>query len=117
MRVNDTRTCTVVLPSFPTCARNFRASSLTQPTRILMANVKYAFGLCGGLALCAVPVHAQTPTPSTEPFFLNVNVGGQLATRTINAVARKTVFQETATLTSNQGIGRGLVVDFDGGYR
>src|SRR5262245_29194428 len=72
------------------------------PTRSLMANVKYAFGLCAGLALCAASVHAQTPTPSTEPFFLNVNVGGQLATRTINAVARKTVYDETATLTSNQ---------------
>mgnify|MGYP003575777796 CR=1 FL=1 len=82
-----------------------------------MANVKYALGLCAGLALCAVPVHAQTPTPSTEPFFLNVNVGGQLATRTINAVARKTVYDETATLTSSQAIGPGLVGDFDGGYR
>ena len=82
-----------------------------------MANVKYALGLCAGLALCAASVHAQTPTPSTEPFFLNVNVGGQLATRTINAVARKTVYDETATLTSSQAIGRGLVVDFDGGYR
>jgi hypothetical protein len=82
-----------------------------------MANVKYALGLCAGLALCAASVHAQTPTPSTEPFFLNVNVGGQMATRTINAVARKTVFDETATLTSSQDIGKGLVVDFDGGYR
>ena len=82
-----------------------------------MANVKYALGLCAGLALCAPSAHAQTPTPSTEKFFLNVNVGGQLATRTINAVARKTVFDETATLTSSQPIGRGVVVDFDGGYR
>jgi Outer membrane protein beta-barrel domain len=82
-----------------------------------MANVKYVLGLCAGLALSAVSAHAQTPTPSTEKFFVNVNVGGGLATRTINAVARKTVFDETATLTSSQPIGRGVVVDFDGGYR
>lgn len=82
-----------------------------------MANVKYALGLCAGLALSAVSAHAQTPTPSTEKFFLNVNVGGEMATRTINAVARKTIYDETATLASSQPIGRGAVVDFDGGYR
>jgi hypothetical protein len=82
-----------------------------------MANVKHVLGLCAGLAISAASVHAQTPTPSTEKFLLNVNVGGELATRTINAVARKTVFDETATLTSSQPIGRGVVFDFDGGYR
>ena len=82
-----------------------------------MANVKYVLGLCAGLAISAVSAHAQTPTPSTEKFFLNVNVGGELATRTINAVARKTIYDETATLSSSQPIGRGAVVDFDGGYR
>ena len=82
-----------------------------------MANVKYALGLCAGLALSAASVHAQTPTPSTEPFFLNVNVGGQLATRTINAIATQTVYDETATMTSSQPIGRGVLFDFDGGYR
>ena len=82
-----------------------------------MANVKYALGLCAGLAISAVSAHAQTPTPSTEKFFLNVNVGGEMATRTINAVARKTIYDETATLASSQPIGRGAVVDFDGGYR
>ena len=82
-----------------------------------MANVKYVLGLCAGLALCAASVHAQTPTPSTEKFFLNVNVGGELATRSLNAVARKTVYDETASMASTQSIGRGVVVDFDGGYR
>src|SRR5262245_28399111 len=77
----------------------------------------YVYGLCAGMALYAASAHAQTPTPSTERFFLNANVGGELATRTINAVARKTVFDETATLSSSQPVGRGLVVDFDGGYR
>jgi hypothetical protein len=82
-----------------------------------MANVKYVLGLCASLVLCAASVHAQSPTPSAEKFFLNVNVGGELATRTIGALAQKSVYQETAFLTSNQPIGRGAVVDFDGGYR
>jgi outer membrane protein with beta-barrel domain len=82
-----------------------------------MAHRKYALGLCAGLALCAVSARAQTPTPGTEKFFLNANVGGQLATRTIKAAASKEVFQETATVSSDQPIGRGVVIDFDGGYR
>jgi hypothetical protein len=82
-----------------------------------MANVKYVLGLAAGLALYAASVHAQTPTPSTEKFFLNVNVGGQLASRTINAVSTTSVYGETSVLTSNQPIGRGVVFDFEGGYR
>ena len=82
-----------------------------------MANVKYALGLSVGLALCAASAHAQTPTPSTEKFFFNANIGAELATRTINAVATKIVYDETASLSSHQPIGRGVVFDFDGGYR
>ena len=82
-----------------------------------MPNPKYVLGLSAALALCAVSARAQTPKPATEQFFLNVNVGGELATRTINATATKSVYDETATLSSSQPIGRGVVVDFDGGYR
>ena len=82
-----------------------------------MANVKNVLGLCASMALCAATVSAQTPTPATERFFLNVNVGGQLATRTVNTVATKIVYDETASLTSTQPVGRGAVIDFDGGYR
>lgn len=82
-----------------------------------MANEKTVLGLCAGLALCAASVQAQTPTPSTEKFFLNVNVGGELATRTINFVASKIVYDETASMSSTETIGRGAVIDFDGGYR
>src|SRR5262245_42205005 len=82
-----------------------------------MANVKNVLGLCAGMALCAASVHAQSPTPYTEKFFLNVNLGGELATRTINLATSKVVFDETATMSSHQEIGRGVVFDFDGGYR
>jgi hypothetical protein len=82
-----------------------------------MAHVKNVLGLCAGMALCAASVYAQTPTPSTEKFFLNVNVGGQLATRTINQATSKSIYEETASLSSTSAIGRGVVFDFDGGYR
>src|SRR5262245_28667291 len=82
-----------------------------------MAHVKNVLALCAGMVLCAVSVHAQSPTPSTEKFFLNVNLGGQLATRSISQVATKTVYDETASLSSSQAIGRGVVFDFNGGYR
>jgi hypothetical protein len=80
-------------------------------------NVKNVLGLCVGMALCAASAHAQTPTPSTEKFFLNVNTGGELATRTISQASSKSVYGETATMTSQQAIKRGVVFDFDGGYR
>src|SRR5262245_53616322 len=95
----------------------FARSHFHIQTRSLMANVKYVHGLCAALVMCAASVHAQTPTPSTEKFFLNVNVGGEMATRTLTVVATKNVYDETATLTSTQPIGRGAVIDFDGGYR
>ena len=83
-----------------------------------MSNVKIVLGLCAGIALCSASVYAQTPSPATDKFFLNVNVGGQLATRTINSVVTKTgVNEETATLSSTQPVGRGAVIDFAGGYR
>src|SRR5712671_3505601 len=83
-----------------------------------MSNVKIVLGLCAGIALCSGSAYAQTPSPATDKFFLNVNVGGQLATRTINSVVTKTdVSQETAALSSTQPVGRGAVIDFAGGYR
>src|SRR5262245_36749845 len=79
--------------------------------------VKNVLGLCVGMALCSASVHAQSPTPSTERFFLNANVGGALATRTLTVATSKVIYDETATMSSRQEIGRGVVLDFDGGYR
>src|SRR5438093_13738084 len=82
-----------------------------------MANVKNVLGLLVGMALCAASADAQPPTPATEKFFANVNIGGELATRTIISSASKIIYAETATLTSTQPVTRGPVVDFGGGYR
>jgi hypothetical protein len=83
-----------------------------------MANVKIVLGLTLASALSVVSAtQAQTPQPATDKFFANVNVGGQLASRDIVSTATKTIYEETATLTSQQRVGRGAVIDFGGGYR
>lgn len=83
-----------------------------------MANAKIVLGLIFAMALAvATATEAQTPQPATDKFFANVNIGGQLATRTVGASATKLIYEETATLTSTQPVGRGAVIDFGGGYR
>jgi hypothetical protein len=83
-----------------------------------MANVKFVTGLTLASALCIVSAtQAQTPQPATDKFFANVNVGGQLASRDFELTTTKTIYEETATLTSRQHVGRGAVIDFGGGYR
>ena len=83
-----------------------------------MANVTIVMGLTLASALCVVgATQAQTPQPATDKFFANVNVGGQLASADLTSVATKTIYEETATLTSTQHLGRGAVIDFGGGYR
>lgn len=85
-----------------------------------MANVKYVLGLLTGIVIAtAAAAQAQTPSPATEKFFANVNVGGQLASRTIDYsyVLPTLVNKETATLSGSQAVNRGLTIDFGGGYR
>lgn len=83
-----------------------------------MANVTIVMGLTLASALCFVSAtQAQTPQPATDKFFANVNVGGQLATADLSSIVTKTIYEETATLTSSQHLGRGAVIDFGGGYR
>ena len=82
-----------------------------------MANVKIVLGPLVGIVLCAAAAQAQPPTPATEKFFVNVNIGGQLATRTVASSATKIIYDETATLVSTQPVARGAVIDFGGGYR
>lgn len=83
-----------------------------------MANAKNVLGLLAGITLCAAAAaNAQSPQPATEKFFVNVNFGEQLATRTVGASATKTVYEETATLSSTQPVNRGPVFDVGGGYR
>lgn len=71
----------------------------------------------GILLITASNARAQAPAPATEKFFLNVNVGGQVAARTLGTTVTKPVYDETATLMATQRIGKGAIIDFGGGYR
>jgi hypothetical protein len=84
-----------------------------------MIATKLAPGLVAAATLlaAAATASAQAPEPATSKFYVNVNVGGQLADRTLDTQATKTVYEESATLTSSQSIGKGALVDFGGGYR
>jgi hypothetical protein len=70
------------------------------------------------MGLLIVPsAHAQAPSPSTSKFFASVNIGAQLASRTLDTSASKTIYEETATLTSSLPIDSGIMPDFGVGYR
>ncbi len=83
-----------------------------------MKTMKRTAWLCLAAVLVTVKAaHAQVPSPATEKAFLNVNFGGQLASRTLGTTASKIVHDETATLTSTEDIKRSPLVDFSVGYR
>jgi opacity protein-like surface antigen len=83
-----------------------------------MAQIRKVCGFVALIALFAVPhASAQAPSPSTSKFFVFVNVGGQLQSRTLDMSSSQTVYEEPATLTASLPIGKGVVPDFGGGYR
>jgi len=83
-----------------------------------MAQIRKVCGFVALIALFGAPyASAQAPSPSTSKFFVFVNVGGQLASRTLDMSSSQTVYEEPATLTASLPIGKGVVPDFGGGYR
>ena len=72
--------------------------------------------MAGMVLVAASGAFAQAPEPSTEKFFVNVNFGGQLADRALGVTVSKTIYEETATLTSTQDVNKGFLFDFGGGY-
>jgi len=72
--------------------------------------------LIAGLALAgSSTVTAQTS--STKPIFVDVNVGAQTQSRTINTTTSFPLYGETAIINSAQGVDGGPLFDFSGGYR
>ena len=84
-----------------------------------MIATKFAPGLVAAAALlaAATPAFAQAPSPATTKFFVNANVGGQLASRTFDTASTKTVYEEPARLDASYPIGTGVLFDFGAGYR
>ena len=74
----------------------------------------------------APPASAQQPTPpapssGTMPFggnaFVNVNLGVQTRSSTLNNDFSFPIYGETATVTTSASVGRGPLFDLSGGYR
>jgi hypothetical protein len=83
-----------------------------------MKHTLSVLGLTAGAVLAlASGAAAQSPAPATDKFYVNVNIGGQIADRTLNTDVAMPLYDETATLTAEQKIGDGAVFDFGGGYR
>lgn len=84
-----------------------------------MIATKFAPGLVAAAALlaAATPAFAQAPSPATSKFFVNANVGGQLASRTFDTTVSKTVYEEPASLKATYPIGTGALFDVGAGYR
>ena len=74
---------------------------MTQTTTVL--------GLLGAFALFgAAEARGQQPSPESAGF-INFNVGAQPQRRTINTSESFTLYDESATVTSNQPIQNGLM--------
>lgn len=74
--------------------------------------------LVTGLAAAAASgVSAQTPSEPPSRVFVNVNAGAQPSRRFITTSRAFTVYDEPATIATNQRIGNGPVIDISGGYR
>jgi hypothetical protein len=69
------------------------------------------------LAAARSNVSAQTQLAPVTRGFFNFDVGGQTQTRTIATTQTQPVFGETATVTTNQQIGKGVLLGVSGGYR
>ena len=83
---------------------------MTKTTTILV--------LMTGLALTVAPAaKAQIPPPPASLGFLNVNYGAQPQRRTLSTSVSFPLYDETATMTTDQGIGNGPVFDISGGFR
>ncbi len=83
-----------------------------------MKTMKRSLVLCAGVTLLvANAAHAQVASPATEKFFVNVNFGGQLSSRTLETATTKTIYDEPATLASALEIGKGGLFDVGVGYR
>jgi opacity protein-like surface antigen len=85
---------------------------MTKTMRVLIAAVV--------AAAAASKASAQTPQTPPAPLtmgFVNINVGAQAASRTVDLSESFSLYNETATISSSQKIGSGALFDISGGYR
>jgi hypothetical protein len=80
-------------------------------TRLIIA------GIIAAGASDASAQTAQLPPAPANMGFVNVNIGAQPASRTVDVNQSFALYSETATLTTSQKIGSGALFDVSGGYR
>jgi hypothetical protein len=74
-------------------------------------------GLIAAAGSDAAAQTAQVPPAPANLGFLNVNIGVQPASRSVDVNQSFPVYSETATLTMSQSIGSGALFDVSAGYR
>jgi hypothetical protein len=82
-----------------------------------MTDTKLAACLLAGVALLAGASTASAQSAATDKIFVSANIGGQLASRTLDTTSSLTVYEETATLGASTPIDAGVMYDFGAGYR
>ena len=86
---------------------------MTTTTRILV--------LAALTAAAGSEARAQTPpqVPPAPPSmgFININVGGQIASRSVGVNENTPLYGETLTVSTSQSVGSGALFDISGGYR
>lgn len=75
-----------------------------------------ALTMAGTLA-GAASVHAQSAAPDASPIQLSVSIGGQFQKTTFNQTTSFSLYNELATVSDSQQVGRGVVFDITGAYR
>jgi hypothetical protein len=83
-------------------------------TRNILAGVAILMAFAGDVRAQS---QNQTLPPTPQMFFVNVNVGAQPQTRSIDKSSTFSLYSETASVSSTQAIGSGAIFDVSGGYR
>jgi hypothetical protein len=82
---------------------------MTKTTRILI--------LGSLMAAAGSEARAQVPPAPPNMGFVNVNVGAQVASRSVEVNQQFPLYGEAATVTTSQNVGSGALFDISGGYR
>src|SRR5438552_10969592 len=82
---------------------------MTITTRIL---ILASLAVAGGSE-----ARAQVPAAPPSMGFVNINVGGQAASRSVEVNQTFPLYGETARVTTSESVGSGALFDISGGYR
>src|SRR6266566_3595868 len=85
--------------------------------RTLMINKTSLAVLIAGLTLAGSSAATAQTKASTSMFFVDVNVGAQTQSRTLDSSTSFPLYGETAVINAAQSIGSGGLFDISGGYR